>query len=153
VSALNKLQSKRIKPHFRSVHTVNGNEAKKQLRVVPHNQGFHFYKAIDCFIGITSCSLEELAKAVNEVCSEAILFHFERGDFQNWIREIIGDTELAQSIDDIKMCSRKLSAEACRQELAERLRIRIFQLETKEVSPFFGKRRRGTLINPCSTRK
>jgi len=45
---------------------------------------------------------------------------------------------LAQSIDEIKMCSRQLSAERCREELTERLRIRIFQLETNEVHPFFG---------------
>jgi len=86
--------------------------------------------------------LKELCKAVNEVCSEAILFHFGRGDFQNWIRDVIGDFELARSIDDIKRCSRQLSEEGCRQELAERLRIHIFQLETKETSPFFGERRR-----------
>ncbi len=144
MSAVNKPQSKRAKPHGRVEHTVNSNsnEARKPLRVVPHNQGFHFYKAIDCCIGVTSCSLEELAEAVNEVCSEAIIFHFERGDFQNWIRDIIGDAELAQSIDELKTCSRQLSAEACRQEIAERLRIHIFQLETKESSPFFGERRR-----------
>ncbi len=144
MSTVNKPQSKRAKPHGRVEHTVNSNsnEARKPLRVVPHDQGFHFYKAIDSCIGVTSCSLKELAEAVNDVCSEAILFHFERGDFQKWIRDIIGDAELAQSIDEIKRCSSKLSTEACRQELVERLRIRIFQLETKESSPFFGERRR-----------
>jgi hypothetical protein len=135
MSAVKKPQSKRAKPHSRVTHTVNSNsnEARNPLRVVPHAQDFHFYKAIGCCIGVTSCSLKELHKAVNEVCSEAILFHFGRGDFQNWIRDIIGDAELAQNIDDIKMCSRKLSAERCRQELAERLRIRIFQLETRRL--------------------
>ena len=120
----------------------NNNEARNPLRVVPYAQGFHFYKAIGCCIGVTSCSLEELAEAINEVCSEAILFHFEHGDFQNWIRAVIGDAELAQSIDEIKMCSRQLSAECCREELTERLHVRIFQLETNEVPPFFGGRRR-----------
>jgi hypothetical protein len=120
----------------------NKYEVRNPLRAVPPAQGFHFYRAIGCCIGVTSCSLEELAEAVNEVCSDAILFHFERGDFQNWIRDVIGDAELARSIDEIKMCSRQLSAECCRKELAERIRIRVFQLETKEVAPFFGGRRR-----------
>jgi hypothetical protein len=116
----------------------NINKGGCPLRVVSSDQGFHFYRATDCYIGVTCCSLEELAEAINEVCSDAILFHYERGDFQNWIRDVLGDVKLAQSIDEIKMCSRQLSAECCREELAERLRIRIFQLETKEVPPFFG---------------
>jgi hypothetical protein len=120
----------------------SNNEARDLLRVVPHAQGFHFYRAVGCCIGVTSCSLEELAEAVNEVCSDAVLFHFERGDFQNWIKDVIGDVELAQSIDEIKMCSRQLSADCCRKELAERIRIRLFQLETTEVPPFFVGRRR-----------
>jgi hypothetical protein len=124
------------------VLSSSNNAARDLLRVVPHAQGFHFYRAIGCCIGVTSCSLEELAKAVNDVCSDAVLFHFERGDFQNWIRDVIGDADLAQSIDEIKMCSRQLSAECCRKELAERILIRISQLETTEFSPFFGERRR-----------
>jgi hypothetical protein len=105
------------------------NETKDPLRVVPHSQGFHFYRSVGFCIGITCCSLEELVDAVPKVCSEAVIFHFERGDFQNWIRDIIGDTELAQKIDEIKTCSRQLSEESCRKELTERIRIRILQLE------------------------
>jgi len=139
---MNTLQHKRVKLRGEVEDMAKNNKARSPLRVVPNDQGFYFYRAIDCCIGVTSCSLEELAEAVNEVCSDAVLFHFERGDFQNWIRDVIGDAELAQSIDEIKMCSRQLSAECCREELAERLRIRIFQLETNEVPPFFGGRKR-----------
>jgi hypothetical protein len=125
---------------MRVVHLVKSdNDTKNPLRAVLQAQGFHFYRNIGCCIGITSCSLEELAEDINKVCSNAILFHFERGDFQNWIRDVIGDAELAQSIDEIKMCSRQLSAERCREELAERIRIRIFQLETKGVPALFAR--------------
>jgi hypothetical protein len=86
--------------------------------------------------------LEEFADALQYVCSEAIVFHFERGDFQKWIRDIIGDAELAQRIDEIKMRSRQLSEECCRKELVQRVNIRILQLETNEVPPFFGGRKR-----------
>jgi hypothetical protein len=118
----------------------SNNETKDPLRVVPHAEGFHFYKDIGCCIGVTSCSLEELADAIQKVCS-AVIFHFERGDFQNWIRDIIGDNDLAQRIDDVKMCSRQLSGEACRKELVERINIRILQLEVEKGPSVFGEKR------------
>jgi hypothetical protein len=117
-------------------------EVSDPLRVVPYAQGFHFYTAIGHYCGVTSTSLEEFANALQYVCSEAVLFHFERGDFQNWIRKIIGASELAKRIDEIKTCSRQLSGECCRKELLQRVNIRILQLETKEVPPFFGGRKR-----------
>jgi hypothetical protein len=119
----------------------SSNETKDPLAVVPRAQGFHFYKAIGCCIGVTCCSLEELADALQKVCSEAVIFHFERGDFQNWVRDVIGDAELAQSIDAIKMCSRKLSEEACRKELVERINVRILQLEVAKLPSIFGEKR------------
>jgi hypothetical protein len=85
--------------------------------------------------------LEELADAIKKVCPDAVIFHFERGDFQNWIRDIIGDAELAQRIDEIKTCSPQLSEEGCRKELVERIRVRILQLEVNKGPPVFGERR------------
>jgi hypothetical protein len=116
----------------------SNNEAKDALRVVPHAQGFHFYRAIGCCIGVTSTSLEELADAIQKVCSDAVIFHFERGDFKNWIRDIIGDAELVQRIDEIRTCSRQLSEEGCRKELVERIRVRILQLEVQRGSSCIG---------------
>jgi len=117
-------------------------ETKNPLRTLPNDMSFHFYTSIGHYCGVSACSLEEFANALQYVCSEAIAFHFERGDFQNWIRDIIGDAELAKSIDSIRLCSRGLSAECCRKELIEAVRIRIFQLETNEIPPFFGGRKR-----------
>jgi hypothetical protein len=82
--------------------------------------------------------LEEFADALQYVCSEAVVFHFERGDFQNWIRDVIGDNELAQGIDDIKMCERHLAAESCRKELMDIVRVRLLQLETAKGFSCFG---------------
>ena len=139
MSAGNKIQSKRNKLCAGLECIVKSNdEARNPLRIVPQAQGFHFYIAIGHYCGVSSCSLEEFADALQYVCSEAIVFHFGRGDFQSWIRNIIGDAELARQIDDIMMCSRQLSTECCRKELVETVRIRIFQLETNERPPFFG---------------
>lgn len=117
------------------------NEDKDPLRVVPYAQGFHFYTDVGNPCGVTSTSLDEFATSLQYVCSKAIVFHFERGDFQNWIRDIIGDSELCQKIDDIKLCSRYKSSDSCRNELVDAVRIRILQLEVERSAYCFGKQR------------
>jgi hypothetical protein len=111
----------------------SSNEIKNPLRVVPHAQGFHFYTAVGDYCGVSVHSLEEFADALQYVCSEAIVFHFERGDFENWIRDIIGDNELARKIDYIKMCDRHLAAESCRKEIMEIVNVRLLQLEANRL--------------------
>jgi hypothetical protein len=111
----------------------SSNEIKNPLRVVPHAQGFHFYTAVGDYCGVSVHSLEEFADALQYVCSEAIVFHFERGDFENWIRDIIGDNELARKIDYIKMCDRHLAAESCRNEIMEIVNVRLLQLEANRL--------------------
>jgi hypothetical protein len=111
----------------------SSNETKNPLRVVPHAQGFHFYTAVGDYCGVSVYSLEEFVDALQYVCSEAIVFHFERGDFQNWIRDVVGDDELARKIDYIKMCDRHLAAESCRKEIMERANVRLLQLEANRL--------------------
>ena len=120
----------------------SSNESKDPLRVVPHAQGFHFYTTIGDYCGVSAHSLEEFADALQYVCSDAIVFHFERGDFQNWIRDVIGDAELAQSIDNIKKCNRHLSADSCRKELVDAVSVRILQLEASKGPLVFGEQKK-----------
>lgn len=110
------------------------NKKRDPLRSVSHAEGFHFYTAIGDYCGVSAHSLEEFAEALKYICSAAIVFHFERGDFQKWIRNSIGDAELAQRIDDIKMCERHLAAESCRKELVAAVCVRILQLEVQKDS-------------------
>ena len=115
------------------------NEKKDPLRVVPHPQAFHFYTAIGDYCGVSAHSLEEFADALQYVCSEAIVFHFERGDFQKWIQAITGDNELARSVENIKICERHLMAEGCRKELVDLVRVRMLQLEAQKMPPCLDK--------------
>lgn len=116
-------------------------ETKDPLRVVSHAQAFHFYTAVGDYTGVSAHSLEEFDNALQFVCPESIVFHFERGDFQNWIREIIGDSELAQKITDISMCERHLAADSCRKEIVCAVRIRILQLEVQKNPTCLGSAR------------
>jgi hypothetical protein len=111
----------------------SGNKTRNPLRVVPDALGFHFYMPAGDYCGVSVHSLEEFADALQYVCSEAIVFHFERGDFQNWVREVMGDDELAKKLNDIKKCDRHLAAEACRKEIIERVNIRLLQLEANRL--------------------
>jgi hypothetical protein len=111
----------------------SGDKTKNPLRVVPDALSFHFYVAVGDYCGVSVHSLEEFAGALQYVCSESIVFHFERGDFQNWVREVIGDDELAKKLDDIRKCERHLAAEACRKEIIERVNIRLLQLEANRL--------------------
>ena len=38
---------------------------------------------------------------MDRVDIESIKFHFDRGDFQKWLRTTIGDEELAQTFDKL----------------------------------------------------
>ena len=111
----------------------SGNKTKNPLRVVPDAIGFHFYVAVGDYCGVSVHSLEEFADALQYACSDSIVFHFERGDFQNWIRDVIGDNELAKKIGDMKMCERHLAAESCRKEVMERVNVRLLQLEADRL--------------------
>jgi hypothetical protein len=111
----------------------SSNITQNQLRMVSDAKGFHFYTAIGDYCGVSAHSLEEFADALQYVCSASIVFHFERGDFQNWIKEVIGDVELAQSIDAIRTCERHRAAEFCRKEIIERVQVRLFQLEANKL--------------------
>jgi hypothetical protein len=59
-----------------------GNKIKNHLRVVPNALGFHFYMAVGDYCGVSVHSLEEFAITLQHVCSEAIVFHFERAIFR-----------------------------------------------------------------------
>ena len=117
------------------------NETKDPLRIVPNAQSFHFYTAIGDYCGVSAHNLEEFADALQYVCSEAIVFHFARGDFQNWLRDVIGDNELAQKIDDIRKCERHLAAESCRKELLEAVRVHLLHLDLAKYEPCSGEKR------------
>ncbi len=87
-------------PHKKTVMTKN--VASKILADVPYMNGFHFYAAYGKYAEETASNLCEFAETLRTIDEGSIRFHFPRGDFQKWIRETIGDKELAEKIDSIK---------------------------------------------------
>ena len=74
----------------------------KPLTTVSFENGFHFYTAIGNYTGITATNLSEFAAKIQLVPMESVTFHFQRKDFENWIRYTIKDVALAESIGRTK---------------------------------------------------
>ena len=98
----------------------------KPLRTVSFERGFHFYTALGNYTGITATNLSEFAAKLKTIPMESVTFHFQRNDFQKWIKYTIKDAEIAERINREKGAQ---STEDLRKEI---LRI----LETRTAHAF-----------------
>ena len=97
----------------------------KPLRTVPFESGFHFYTAIGNYTGITATSLSEFAAKLKIVPTESITFHFQRKDFQKWIKYTIKDAALAERLNRTKG---EQSAEGLRKEILRTVEAVLYQI-------------------------
>ena len=92
-----------------SVRNVNvklsQSEVEKILRVVPRNEAFYFYEEVGKPVGCIATSLVDFRDKLNTVRWSSLVFHLKRKDFENWVSEIIGDSELAKRISNIAVDS------------------------------------------------
>ncbi len=72
------------------------------LNTVPIENGFHFFTELGKFTGITATSTLEFAEKIQIIPIQSVTFHFQRQDFQKWLKNTIGDEELATRINQIK---------------------------------------------------
>ena len=96
------------------------------LRNVPFDNGFHFFTEHSKYTGITANSTVEFAEKIQVVPIQSVTFHFQRQDFQKWLRNAIGDEKLSKRIDRAKALS---SDETLRNELFKIVRNRIIELQ------------------------
>jgi len=101
-------------------------KAQKILRPVPYEQGFHFFAPDGHYSGETAMSLCSFLRDLQHVDIQSIRFHFERSDFQKWLRNTIGDEELAQRIDRL---DKSAPDETPRQQLIDSVQKRISELQ------------------------
>jgi hypothetical protein len=95
------------------------------LRIVPYEKGFHFYTASGNYTGETAMSLDAFEKKIQVVPAASVNFHLQRGDFQKWMSDTIGDEELAKRVSLIGLT---LPAEDLRKELLAIVQTRINEL-------------------------
>jgi hypothetical protein len=94
--------------------TLTRETANKILRKVTVQEGFRFFRGIGDYTGKVVMSLEDFAVDLRTIDLRSIEFHFQRQDFEKWIRNVLGDEELAKSLSQIRM---GLQGEKLRNEL------------------------------------
>ena len=92
-----------------------GRIALKALSPVPEGMEFHFYTGIDRYTGFSAKTLKDFCGHLKEVDVGALEFHVSRGDFENWITSVFGDTKLANKITRIR--ESKLGGESLRNKI------------------------------------
>lgn len=115
------------KAHKPKQVSIDKSTVEKILSSVPYDKGFHFFTGIGCYTGETATSLEAFAREIEAVEADSVKFHFQRHDFRKWIKDIIGDDELAERINQMK---EGLPEEALRKEIAKTVQARLNELKT-----------------------
>ncbi len=119
--------------------TANKELVSRILRSVPEQVGFHFYIALGEPTGETAVSLADFVSKMEKVDVRSVDFHFSRRDFENWIRDVIGDAELALRMSRIRV---GIGGEVLRQEILRVLKARLNELKPLPLAtskqPSFG---------------
>ena len=105
---------------------MSAETAQKILSPVPYAQGFHFFSPDGHYSGETAVSLCVFLKDLGRIDMISIRFHFERGDFQKWLRNTIGDEEFAQRIDNL---GTRVPEGMLRQQLIDIVQKRVSELQ------------------------
>ena len=63
---------------------------------------------------------------MGSIDTQSIKFHFDRGDFQKWLRTTVGDKELARLIDEL---DKKIPEENLGEKLVNIVQKRISELQ------------------------
>jgi hypothetical protein len=108
--------------------TLTRETANKILRKVTVQEGFRFFRGIGDYTGKVAMSLEDFAVDLRTIDLRSIEFHFQRQDFEKWIRNVLGDEELAKSLSQIRG---ELQGEKLRNELIMVVTKRVEELKKK----------------------
>jgi len=87
--------------------------ARHILRKLPRENAFYFFTSIGNYVGESASSLEEFVEKIKHLPSISLEFHQQRGDFEKWFAQTLGDTELAEEINKL----RDLTGETLREKL------------------------------------
>jgi len=82
--------------------SLNRDLISRILGTVVYDKAFFFYEEVGKPTGDFAVSLSDFCNKINTVAPKCLAFHLRRGDFENWIRETIGDLELTQRVGKLK---------------------------------------------------
>ena len=90
------------------MENLNKESINKILGTVVFDKAFYFYEDIGKPTGDFAVSLSDFCNKINKVDPKSLTFHLQRGDFENWVRDIIGDAELSNKMARLKAQKRAL---------------------------------------------
>lgn len=90
------------KPEKNSIDYLSRDVISKILGAVVYDRAFFFYEGVGKPTGDFSISLADFCNKIKTVSTKSLAFHLKRGDFENWIRDVIGDVELSDRIASLK---------------------------------------------------
>ncbi|HYA77731.1 MAG TPA: DUF5752 family protein [Verrucomicrobiae bacterium] len=106
---------------------IGKEEAQRILATVTYDHGFHFFSGIGKYTGETAVNLFSFYEELKTIEPESVTFHFQRRDFQNWIKNTLGDVKLSDKIELIKT---DLKVEELKKELLKNVLDRLVELQT-----------------------
>jgi len=101
-------------------------DASDILRTVPPDQSFLFFEDIGKYTGRLAANLDDFCENMKTIDIASVTFHFERGDYERWIRETLHDAELARKLKRIK---KSRSGEQLRNKILRSVRKRLNELQ------------------------
>jgi len=105
---------------------ISDSKIVKVLSHVPQDKGFYFYTDFGRYTGEFATNLGTFAQKLETISADSIKFHFQRSDYENWIKTTVGDDVLAERINHL---SRQLPVENLRKELVKTVQTRIAELQ------------------------
>jgi alpha-amylase len=101
--------------------------AKRLLRRLPKGMGFTFSYEFSRSSLSTVHSLEEFCLALKTIGLNSIKYHIERGDFERWLSQVVGDEELSAKIS--KIGNQKHKEELLRKKIITSIERRLKKLK------------------------
>ena len=101
-------------------------DASDILRTVPPDKSFLFFEDIGKYTGRLATNLADFCEKMKTIETKSVTFHFERGDYERWIRETLHDNELARKLKRMKKSS---SGEQLRNKILRSVRKRLNELQ------------------------
>jgi len=85
----------------RKRQNLEADEVVRVLKTVGDQEAFYFYEAVGKPTGELAKNLLDFLNEVKVVKSESLVFHLQRGDFQNWVANTLGDSKLGKELAKI----------------------------------------------------
>ncbi len=99
-----------------------GKLALKAFTVMPQEQGFRFYTALDQPADVSAQSVKEFYDVVGSIDTGSLEFHLERKDFENWFKTSVEDEVFAHEFSGLGQTG--LKGEALRKQMLLNLEAR-----------------------------